>query len=81
MSRRLKLETDDEQQQHDAEFGEMGDGLDIADQPECVRTDQDACGEIGEYGTQPQQPEQRHRDDGGRQQDGDLPEQFHDVSL
>ena len=38
-ARRLQLQADDEQQQHDAELGELRDALDVADQAEAPRAD------------------------------------------
>ena len=36
-----KLESNGEQQQHNADLGELLDGLDLSDQPEAVRADRD----------------------------------------
>jgi hypothetical protein len=49
---RAKLETDHEEQHHDAEFGEMENVLDVVErknQADAKRTDDDAGGEIAEH--------------------------------
>ena len=60
--RRLELEPDDEQQEHDAELGDVADGLGLADERQAGRADGDAGGEVAEHGAEAEAPEQRHGD-------------------
>ena len=69
---RLQLEPDHEQQQHDAELGEVQDVLDVVEQAQAPGADHDAGGKVAEHGAQLEAPEQRYGDDRGRKEDGDL---------
>ena len=59
--RRLELEADDEQQEDDAELGDVQDFFAAGDQPRC-RADGDAGGEVAEDGAETDALEQRRRD-------------------
>ena len=63
--RRLQLEPDHEQQQHDAEFGEAQDVLDVLEEPQPPGPDHDAGGEVPEHRAEFEASEQRHGDDRG----------------
>ena len=63
------LEPDQEQEQHDAQFGDVQDGLRVVEERETEGADQQAGTEIAEDGTQAELAKQRDGDDGGRQQD------------
>ncbi len=65
--RRLQLEADDEQQEDDAELGDVQDFLAVGDQPRR-RADGDAGGEIAENGAEADALEQRRRDHGAAEQ-------------
>ena len=68
-ARRLQLQADDEQQQHDAELGDLREPADVADQVQAPWADDQARGDVAEDRGQAHQAKQRHRDDGGGQQD------------
>ena len=69
--RRLELQADDEQQEHDAEFGDLQDLLAAGDQPRR-RADGDAGGEIAEHGAEPEALEQRRGDHRAAEQQQDF---------
>ena len=48
-ARRLQLEANDEQQEHDAQFGEVQDVLGVVDEGEPERADDNAGREVAEY--------------------------------
>ena len=64
----LHFEADDEQEHHDAEFGDVKDGLGLGEDAQAERADDQAGGEIAEDGAEPHAPEDRHGDDAGGQQ-------------
>ena len=66
--RRLELEPDQEQQQHDAELGDVQGRLDIADHGEPPRPDQHARGEIAQHRAQLEALEERHQQHGGEEE-------------
>ena len=66
--RRLHFEADDEEEHHDAEFGDVQDCLRVVKDGEAERADDEAGGEIAEDGAEAHPPEDRHRDDARRQQ-------------
>ena len=66
--RRLHLEADDEEEHHDAEFGDVQDRLGVVKDGEPERADDQAGGEIAQDRAEPEPPEDRHRDDARRQQ-------------
>ena len=69
---RLQFEPDHEQQQHDAELREVQDALDVFEKAQAPGANHDARGKVAEHGAQLEAPEQRHGDDRGREEDGDL---------
>ena len=71
-ARGLQLQADDEQQQHDAELGEIHDAGHILHQAQAPRSDDQPGGDITQDGAQPQQAEQRDREHRGGEQDGGL---------
>jgi hypothetical protein len=70
--RRPHLEADDEQEQHDAELGDVQDRFRVRDQPHAEGPDDEPGREIAEHGAQAEPPKQRHRQHGGRQQRDDF---------
>ncbi len=68
------LEPDQEQEQHDAQFGDVQDGLRVVEERETEGADQQAGTEVAEDGAQAELAKQRDRDDGGRQQDDRMTE-------
>ena len=76
-ARRLQLQPDDEEQQHDAELGDVRDAADVTDEVETPRADDETGGHVAEDRGQPREAEQRHRDDGRGQQDHGLGEGNH----
>ncbi len=70
--RRLELESDQEQQQHHAQLGDVQRGFGVADEAEAPRADDRARGEIAEHRAQLQPPEQRDDDHRRTQKDGGL---------
>ena len=57
---RLKLETDDEQQQRDADLGDVLDQLRLLEQAEHGRADQRAGHDVAEGGAEPEPAERGH---------------------
>ena len=66
--RGLHLQPDDEQEHHDAKFGDVQDGLGFGENAQAERADDKAGGEIAEDRAEAQPLEDRHRHDAGRQQ-------------
>jgi hypothetical protein len=64
---RLQLQPDDEQQEDDAEFGDVQDLLAVR-QPVKDRPDHHAGGEVAEHRAKPEPLENRGRDDGAAEQ-------------
>ena len=56
----MELESDQEEQKHDAEIGDVQHLLGRVDQPEPVRPDQRAGDEIAEHRAEPEAAEQHH---------------------
>ena len=77
---RLEFESDEEQQQHHAELGELHRGLHLADQAETPRTDQHPGGQIPQHCAQPGTPEERHQKYRGDQEDRGLFKSVHGIS-
>ncbi len=71
-ARRLQFKADDEQQQHDAELGDVHDLADIAEQAQSPRADDETRRHVAEDRAEFEQPEQCDGDDGGREQDCSL---------
>ena len=63
----LELQADQKQQQHHAEFGKAEDHLDILDQAQAPRPDDDAGHQVAQHGAHAQALGQRHHDDGRHQ--------------
>ena len=61
-ARRLHLEPDHEQEQHDAELGDVEDRLGLREDAEPERSDHDAGGEITEHGAEAKALEQGRAD-------------------
>ena len=79
---RLKLQTNQEQQQHHPKLGEMQDLLGVGDQLQGIRSDQNARQQVAQHGAEPQALEQRHREHGGGEIDCSLNQKVgrtHDV--
>ena len=72
--RGLHLQTDDEQEHHHSEFGDVDDGVRIGDQGQTVGTDGQSGGQVAEHRAQAQSLEKGHGHDGGAQQGDDLDE-------
>ena len=75
---RLEFQADDEQQQHDAELGDMEHGLDLierVDEAEAPGSDQNASKQIAKDGTDTQPFRQRRPEYRGTQEQGDLIQQ------
>ena len=72
--RGLHLQTDDEQEHHHPEFGNVDDGVRVGDQGQAVGADGQAGGQIAEHRAQAQSLEEGHGHDGGAQQGDDLDE-------
>ncbi len=72
-SRRHHLQADDEQQHHDAEFGDMQDGLSVGEKAQTERTDRDAGRQIAQHGAKSEFLEQRYGDYGSCQQSDHMP--------
>ena len=72
--RGLHLQTDDEQEHHHPEFGNVDDGVRIGDQGQTVGADGQAGGQVAEHRAQAQSLEEGHGHDGGAQQGDDLDE-------
>ena len=60
-----QFEPDDEEEEHDAEFGDVACSRDVGDEAHAVRADGGACRQIAEDGTDPQKAEGCDDDDGG----------------
>ena len=73
-ARRLQLETDDEEQQHDAELCDFRDVADVVDEAQAPRSDDEARRHVAEDRAEVQQSEQRYREYGGGEQDRGLGE-------
>ncbi len=65
----LELEADDEEQEHDAELGEVQDVVDVGDEPQAPGSDQHAGGEVAEHGAEAELACQHDRDYGGGEVD------------
>ena len=80
---RFEFEADHEQQQHHAEFGEVQDVLDLADQAQAPRADGDAGQQVAEHGAEAEALGDRHRDHRGGQVDQRVEQQamFHGRRL
>jgi hypothetical protein len=70
--RGLHFQADDEQEHHDAEFGDVQNVAGLDENGQAERADDHAGGEIGEDRAEPRALEQRDRDDARREQHDDL---------
>ena len=57
---RLQLEADDEQQEHDADLGEVQDVLGIADESDAERADHEPGAQVAEYVPKADEAKDRH---------------------
>ncbi len=64
---RLQFQADDEQQQHDPEFGEMQNLVHVAHQAQPRRPDGGPGSQVAQHGAQPDSLEYRHQKDRGEQ--------------
>ncbi len=71
---RLHLEPDDEQEQDDAQFGDVEDRLGFGDQPQAERPDGEPRREVAQHRAEPRPLEHRHREHARREQRQHLPE-------
>src|SRR3990170_2335109 len=74
---RLELEADQEQEEHDAELGEVQHALAVLDEAERVRPDGDPRHQVAEDGAELEALEQRHRHARGGQEDDRLLQERH----
>ena len=70
--RRLHLESDDEQEHHHAEFGDMQDRLRVGEQPQPERADHEPGRQVAQHRPETRPLEQRNGDDRRAQQRDDM---------
>lgn len=76
-SGRTKFQTDDEQQDHNAEFGYMQDFFAVMKDAQHIRSQDDTGREIAQNRSKPQPSRNRNRDDRGSQKDRVFIEEAH----
>jgi hypothetical protein len=77
----LQLEPDYEQQQHDAELGEVKDVLDVLEKGESPGPDHHSGGEVPKHCAEFEAPEQGHGNDGGGEKYCDLACECHGLPI
>src|SRR3546814_6475138 len=70
-----QVQADREQEKDDPELRHDLDGIEVLNEPQSVRADDQAGGEITQNGGHPQALQHRHDDDGGEQQDESVGEE------